>query len=76
MQATMLLASSNLGRLLVWVLIWVRRIRSALMRIPGIYSHQEFLGFIPIKNSWDLFPTEIPGIYSRISGATFPHAKM
>ncbi len=27
---------------------------------------KEFLGFIPIKNFWDLFPLrEIPGIYSR-----------
>jgi hypothetical protein len=25
-------------------------------RISGIYSLQEFLGFIPFKNSWDLFP--------------------
>ncbi len=33
--------------------------------IPGIYSQQEFLGFIPNKNFWDLFPTEIPGIYSQ-----------
>jgi hypothetical protein len=29
------------------------------------FSHQEFLGFIPIKNSWDLFPSRIPGVYSH-----------
>jgi hypothetical protein len=23
--------------------------------ISGVYSQQEFLGFIPIRNSWDLF---------------------
>jgi hypothetical protein len=28
-------------------------------------SQQKFLGFIPIKNSWDLFPPRIPGIYSH-----------
>ncbi len=46
-------------------------------RIPGIYSHQEFLGFIPHKgNSWDLFPLrEIPGIYSRIRCDISPHKK-
>ncbi len=31
---------------------------------PFCHLHQEFLGFIPIKNSWDLFPSRIPGIYS------------
>jgi hypothetical protein len=38
--------------------------------VPSIAArlHQEFLGFIPNENSWDLFPIrEIPGIYSRIS---------
>ncbi len=33
------------------------RLRLFPTRIPGVYSQQEFLGFIPFKgNSWGLFP--------------------